>query len=430
MIDLQLHHRLSDLDATALEALNRRSRRASPFSSPRWLSAFMANDRDYLASSAEPWLLEAREHGRLVGFLPLKRTVDRHGRRLSWVSTLETERPQAVALPDDEVRVAQACYRFLVERWTEWDLLELSQQDPTSALHAGPPSLSHHWLRRLPDRQNNVVSLSYPDGKAYVAAMAQKMRWNLKKQLSQLLAHEGLEVLIGQTPASREPLFELLKDVEARSWKPRSDATMAGREATYRTVMADDAAPFRFSVYVLLLDGAPLAGGIWGDYGDNSYFLQSVYAEEHEALSPGTLVVWVALEQALRAGRKEFNMLPDFSYYKSRWLAQTLETETVQLFRYGSRYHLKAALGDFRRRVMSRPSAVAPPSNPYREAAGKAVAHPAVDLDRARTLTTTARAAGARVYAIAELRALSPFPAKEAGGRGSPEPRRAGRSPS
>jgi hypothetical protein len=412
MIEVQLHHQLSAIDAAAIEALNLRSRRASPFLGPAWLEAFVAGDRGYLDERPCLWLLSALEGGRTIGFLPLKLTESRFGRKLSWVSTVEIERPQTVALPEDEKRVAEAFSGLLLDRWTEWDLLELSQQDPTSALYQSPPGLRRHWFRRLPDRQNNIVPLRYPDMKALVAAMSNKMRWNLKKQLSGLLTRDGLEVLVGAEPAAREPLFQLLKDVEARSWKLRGDATMASREGTYRTVMADERAPFRLFVYVVMLDGAPIAGGIWGEYGENSYFLQSAYAEEHTELSPGTLVAWIALEAALRAGRKEFNMLPDFSYYKTRWLAEVTETETVQVFRYGSRYQLKAALGDFRRKVLPPPSAKAPPSNPYRDAAGRAREIPQVDLTRAATLAAAAKAAGARVVTSAELCLRSPFAAK------------------
>ncbi|MBS1153926.1 MAG: hypothetical protein H6Q89_5624, partial [Myxococcaceae bacterium] len=291
-----------------------------------------------------------------------------------------------------------------------WDLLELSQQEPKSPLYAGPElPLRHHWKRHLPDRHNNVMQVTFADAKAYAAAMSQKMRWNVKKQLKTLFSASGLTALVSSQPGPRATLYELFLDIERRSWKERGSAGVGSREDTYRAVLADPSAPLELFVAVLLLDGLPIGGSVWGTYGLNSYYFQSVYAESHEALSPGTLMTWLPIQSALATRRAQFNMLPDFSYYKSRWLAETIQTETLQVFRVGSRYHLKAALGDFRRRIMKGNEAPKVLANPWKEKAGKASAAPPVDRARVDGLAQAARAAGATVLDLAALKALSPF---------------------
>lgn len=410
MIEVRCHAALSELDAAQMEALNRASRTASPFGSPYWLARFLEHDRDHRALAPELMFLAAYEGKALTGFLPLKRTVDHVGRKVSNLITLEIERPPVVALPKDEARVAQAFYRYLVHRRSEWDLLELSQQDPASPLYAGPDfPLSHHWLRRLPDRANNVMQVTHPDPKAFAAALSQKMRWNVKKQLKTLLAAPGITAMASNQPAARAALYELFLDIEHRSWKERGAAGVGSREATYRAVLADPHCPVEFHVVVLFQHGLPIGGSVWGDYGEHSYYFQSVYAESHEALSPGTLMTWLPIQSAIAHHRKQFNMLPDFSYYKSRWLAATVETQMVQLFRVGSRYHLKAVLGDFRRKIQKAADAARPLKNPYKEAAGKPAAPPPVDRARIDTLTAAATAAGATLLDAPALAALSPF---------------------
>lgn len=411
MIEVRAHTSLTELDGPQMEALNRASRNASPFASPYWLDAFMRHDRDFRAAQPEPLFLAAYEGKALTGYLALKRVHDGVGRKLTNLITLEVERPQVVASPKDEARVADAFFRYLVHRRAEWDLLELTQQDPKSALYAGPEfPLPRHWLRRMPDRANNVMDVTYADPKAFAAALSQKMRWNVKKQFKTLFAAPGLGALVSNQAAARAALYELFLDIEHRSWKERGSAGVGVREDTYRAVLADPFCPVDFHVLVLFQDGLPIGGSVWGVYGTTSYYFQSVYAESHEALSPGTLMTWLPIQSALATKRAQFNMLPDFSYYKSRWLAATVETEMVQIFRVGSRYHLKAVLGDFRRKIQRHLDAQRPQlKNPYKEAAGKAPAPAPVDRAKVEALAAKARAEGAIVLDASALAALSPF---------------------
>jgi hypothetical protein len=410
MIEVRAHSTLADLDPAQMEALNRGSRNASPFASPYWLAQFLRFDREHKQHTPEVLILAAYDGAALTGYIALKATVDGNGRKLSCLITLEVERPQVVALPQDEARVAQAFFRYLVHRQHEWDLLEVSQQDPKSALYAGPDfPLNRHWMRRLPDRQNNVMQVTYADARAYAAAMSQKMRWNVKKQFKSLFAAPGLSALVSNKPVARANLYELFLDIERRSWKLRGSAGVGSREDTYRAVLADPAAPLEFFVAVLMLDGLPIGGSVWGNYGNNAYYFQSVYAESHEALSPGTLMTWIPIQSALTSRRTQFNMLPDFAYYKSRWLADTIDTETLQVFRVGSRYHLKAVLGDFKRKIMKGNETAKVLANPYKEAAGKANTSAPVDRVRVEALTAAARAAGATELDALALKTLSPF---------------------
>ena len=156
---------------------------------------------------------------------------------------------------------------------------------------------------------------------------------------------------------------------------------------------------------MLCLDGLPIGGSVsrTGRPATTSSGLAS-----REALSPGTLMTWLPIQSALATRRSQFNMLPDFSYYKARWLAETIETETMQLFRVGSRYHLKAILSTFRGRILKGNRATKVLANPYKEAAGKAATPAEVDRARIDALVTAARAAGATELDGAALKALQP----------------------
>ena len=409
MIEVRVHHHLAELDPAAMEKVNASSARASLFSSPVWLNHFLTHDPYFKERGAKPYILAAWEGGVLKGYLPLKTVIERGGHVLSSLISLEVERPGVVAAPEDLARVTQAFFRVLLNRADEWDLLEFVQQDAESPLFHGPAGLTgRHWLRRLPDRNNNVLALPFADVGAYAASLSKNMRHSTKKQLKGLLTSAGLTLTTAKTPAACSALFEVFLDIERRSWKPRADATVGTREQMYRAAFADHAV--ETVACIACLDGLPMAGSIWVHYGKNTYHLQTIYSEAHEGLAPGTLMMVVTLADAIERKSEVFDMLPDFSHYKARWGTKTIETQWVQIFRVGSKRHLRAVAGDFWRRVKPKPAEdAAKGKNPYKVAAGAASVEVPVDRPRLAALLAEARAAGALEHAAAALAPRNPF---------------------
>lgn len=403
-IEVRAHQSLNELDPVAMEKVNASSTRASLFAGPAWLSHFVTHDLGFHERGSKPFILAAWEGGTLKGYLPLKANHDRGGRVLSSIITGEVERPQVVCAPEDEERVTQAFIRFLLDGPAEWDLLEFVQQDQTSLL-ASPPGLTgRHWLRRLGDRPSNVLALPFADMTEYAGSLSKSMRYTKKRELKGILAAPGLTVTIGKNPRACAALFEVLLDIERRSWKHRVDAGVGTRVKTYRAALADPRV--ETAACIASVDGVPMGGSLWVHYGKRSYHLQTVYAESYEALAPGTLLTCVTIADVLERKSVAFDMLPDFSHYKVRWGAQAIETQWVQIFRVGSRRHLTAVAGDFWRKVNPRPQeAGAQGKNPYRLAAGKAVAERSFDKGRLDALLCAAREAGATVQDAATLSA-------------------------
>ncbi len=408
MIEVRAHQSLNELDPVAMEKVNASADRASLFASPAWLSHFVAHDVDFNAHGARPFILGAWEGATLKGYLPLKANHNRGGRVLSSLISAEVERPRVVAAPEDDQRVSQAFVRALLNCAEEWDLLELYQQDEASSLAAPAGLTDRHWLRRLADRPNNVLELPFGDMAEYAASLSSSTRYTRKRELKAILAAPALKVLIAQNPAACTALFEVFLDVERRSWKHRVDAGVGSREKTYRAALADPRV--ETSACIACIEGVPMGGSLWVNYGKRSFHLQTVYAEAYEALAPGTLLTCLTIADALERRHVAFDMLPDFSHYKSRWGAQTIETQWVQIFRVGSRRHLRAVAGDFWRKVRPPPPSVGTVGkNPYRVAAGRASASTFFDKAHLDSLLATARAAGAVEQDAATLTARKLF---------------------
>ncbi len=433
MIEVNQHRSLEALRSLRdeLDRLNRASQRRCPFTTFALLQNVVQNDEVFRRAGApKPLFLTAHENGRLLGLLPLRATTERIGRvpytKLEWLLTLEVDRPHLVARPEDERAVARAMWRYLA-RDVRWSMLELQQQDADSAMTAAMEATDapRFYVRELASREGNVLQLKdahgaprFPDAAGYIQALSRKQRSNVKRSVLDTLARPGMTMLSSARGDVAPLLFDLYLDVERRSWKARSDAAVSRsteRIAYYRALFAADA-PMKLCVDVLLEDGVPVAGHVTGTYEGAMYFLQTVYDERLDDVSPGTLMLLWSLKQAVGDGVLAFNMLPDFSYYKSRWLADVVPTKTLQVFRTGSLPWAKAMAGEVKRRVDARrgktPTTSAALQNASKlEADRRADAPPPPPADRdlaARVLLEVDRLGVKPVTAAEQLKAL-PF---------------------
>lgn len=86
--------------------------------------------------SDELYVITVREAGRLIGVLPLVRVIERHYRMdlrvLRHIGIWEGERPGVLALLDDPDRIWAAAWDALVQRRSDWQVLDLRELDPGS----------------------------------------------------------------------------------------------------------------------------------------------------------------------------------------------------------------------------------------------------------------------------------------------------------
>ncbi|HKE94602.1 MAG TPA: hypothetical protein VKB34_09875, partial [Povalibacter sp.] len=141
--------------AAQIDAVNLAAARPDPFATCEFYLNFLrrpefADDRVCL------WFLAAFEGSELIGYLALKETTARtpfgRTRVLDCLVGHEGDRPQVMARPAHLAAVIAEFYAWLQGCKRGWDLLELPQQDDTSALYPLPPEvrLTGYWVRDYP----------------------------------------------------------------------------------------------------------------------------------------------------------------------------------------------------------------------------------------------------------------------------------------
>jgi CelD/BcsL family acetyltransferase involved in cellulose biosynthesis len=265
-----------------------------------------------------------------------------------------------------------------------------------------------------------VIPLAWPNLQAYAAALSSNQRTHARKRLRALLAL-GPVSYQASGASDPAPLLDVYLDLEQRSWKARDDGSAAihrnpGRVAYYRALL-DDRSPLRLSFEFLLLGQRVVAGQILGTYGNRLYHLHTTFDAACAEASPATTLMLLTVRRALAGGHDALNLLPDFAYYKRRWLAEVTETRRLQVFRIWSAHGLKALLGSARRALRRAGPGHSLDHNPSRrsaEAASPALLAPASTLDQGELppdprLVEAARAPGAELLGPAELAQVFSF---------------------
>jgi CelD/BcsL family acetyltransferase involved in cellulose biosynthesis len=412
---------LSDLGSWGrdVDALNLASRRPSPFHTIEYLKAFLSSD-EYEAPGATPLLLLAREDERLVGFLPLRRRPERifglPCTRIEFLTTHDTERPALLARPEDEVRCAEAFLRHLAEREKGWSFLELLEQDASSPFLAFPglPRERYHG-RHFPNNPSATVHLDEPTFEEWFHRLdrerSKRIKYKLASPARELLAAGQAEFVACEGRAVGTELLDVYLDLEARSWKAKAKAGVGRhprRVALFRRMLQLEVCdPPVF--HLLLLDGVPIAGMFSLVFHGTAYQMETVFDADFAPYAPGNLVFLLAVRDAVANSIHAYNLLTNFAYHKSRWGATITDTAAIQIYRRGGLHHVKAVLGELKRRwwgarlqqneakrnlTKKREGArTDPPENdaPLTPRAGTTDAHAAAQVNTARVLPEVER---------------------------------------
>ncbi len=376
MIDVRTFHTMEELAPfrAELDQLSRESPRRSPFSTLAYAVACLAADPS-LAQECTPWICAAFEDARPIGYLALRLVPERSGgmvnHKLEHLATCGVDRPHLVARQKDEARSAEAIIQHLANS-KGWSFLKLTQQDLTSELRGPIRAMDsvRYYQRELEDRQTTSVPIVWGTLAEYVRALSGRHRSHVKRMTLDTLSLGKMTALRSSNPEALPALLELYLSIEKRSWKGHGEASMSGspwRERLTRWMMAHGS-PMALTIEILLDDDHPVCGTITGDYEGSVYFLYTAFDDAYRAVAPGAAMLLFGIERAILGGFTAFNMLPDYAYYKRRWLGAVTETKTIQVYRTLSALHAKARLGEIHRWLTGGDDPAAELFNPERRA--------------------------------------------------------------
>lgn len=411
--------------STEIDRLNLAAPRPNPFMSSAFLTCY-ASHIDYYTPGHEERLFLIRDGDALIGCAPMRRSRSRFGGdRFRLLAPLDTDRPGILWSPENEQRVATALVRHLCEHETGWGMVEFFGQQRANALHLASHAAagSRFRTRDIELEPYNEIPLGYDNLSAYYRSLSPKMRSNIGRQTRKLFANGVAELLLAEGPQAATAWFDAYCDLDGRSWKRGTQASIqrdARRVRFYREIAAARGG-LDPSFIGIVFDGMLIAGLLVGSNQTASpsfhgaWCLEMAYDQSQAELGPGQLLLLLAMGEAIRRGDRHLNFMQNFAYYKHRWKAEAIDAVSVQLIRRASLQNLRASLGELKKRwtrKRAQPSTEAAGHHDATQAAMNLAKVAPQAQERARGLAATALdfvGSGVRRLGREQARAYLPF---------------------
>lgn len=308
----------------AWEELWPRCPNATPFQSPDWLIAWWNH-----LGRGELLVLILRHDGRLVGIAPLFIDSDTDSgverdepvRRVLVMGTGVTDHLDILIEPELAEPGAAAVLAHLGASASRWDVLDLHQLRPGAALLRA--ALPAGWSERNePQESCPVLPLParYEALPAGGAGLAKRARYYRRRagRLAPLRFHTA-----GSDDV--EPLLHELFRLHGDRWSARGEPGIFAQDAVRRfhlSAATGLAARGVLRLYALRL-GDDVAAVFYGFlHRRRAYVYIAGFDPRFASLSPGTVLLAHAIEEAIGEGAVEFDFLRGREAYKYRWGAR------------------------------------------------------------------------------------------------------------
>ncbi|MFK7917515.1 MAG: GNAT family N-acetyltransferase [Ilumatobacter sp.] len=342
--------------------LNLESRRQCPFFTPEYIDASIAHSEEFDGDAIDAFVLVVKAaNAEVIGMLPLRRTWNRAAvpfRQIEFLAGSEVDLPDVIAAQVHETTVAEAVMSYVPKLLRSASAVHLPKLSAHSAMFPARESASTWWTQRQegPGMPVSHIPIVHHSVDEYFGALSKRMRSNVSRLGRRLDAAGEVEVLSGSASAALLELFEAYLLLEDRSWKRSTEAAIRRHDQRVQMFreLFTTADAVTHHVELVMLDGQPIAGLISMSLGSSSFLMETCYDERFSEFSPSNLLILLAIDRAIRAGKTEVSLHGHFDYYKHRWLAEMVDTCDVRVVRPGSVPQVRTSLGGLARRLAGR----------------------------------------------------------------------------
>lgn len=310
-----------------------------PFYRPEWIRAHLRA----FAPQARLLLVTSCIAGRLRAILPLieerRSLAGVPTRVLRSPANVHSGRFDLVRGPGSEGEAATAALWRFLETDSQWDALELDYVPCDAALELllAAAARDGYSTEREEGWRTPYIPLgghAGSEGRGLEGTDA-KFRANLRRRLRKLSSRGS--VTLRRIDRADPVVLQRIYDVEASGWKGRegSAITSNGDTRQFYDEIAREAERYGYlSLYLLELDGRPVAGH-FGLAHRGRYFLpKPTYDESYREYSPGQLLIQGILADCVERGHHEFDFLGHLADWKADWTSSVRIHNSWHVFRH------------------------------------------------------------------------------------------------
>jgi len=304
---------------------------ATSFQRPEWILAWIQSFQP-----AEPMLITVRRNGRLVGLAPLLIYSDRDERVLAFMGggvsdyldvLVEQEQEQERRYAD---QVVPLIWNQIMQESSRWDRVDFTDLPSNSLLLQNSPQVGNFEIE-----QHNacpVIKVCATPSDVRNLVPARQLR-NLRNARARLERAGQARVELA-TAETLDRFLDALIRLHGHRWRQSGSPGVLADEVVqqfHRRVAVQFLEKGVVRLYGLVLDGRIIASLYSFFETDAVRFYLQAYDPEFAWLSPGTQIIGAMIEDAVRAGKTEIDLLRGREAYKYAWGARDVPTFRLQL---------------------------------------------------------------------------------------------------
>lgn len=170
---------------------------------------------------------------------------------------------------------------------------------------------------------------------SYLDSLHANHRINLGKMLRRLHKDFDVSLHVAATESERQWAMDVFVRLHLRRWSEKGGSTALNKKELidfHRAFSEISLEQGWLKLYTLLLNGVPVSSLYVFKYRDVYYHYQSAFDPDYRKYSLGTVIVALAIKDAIEDGAVEFDFLHDNETYKYLWARQERELIRLELY--------------------------------------------------------------------------------------------------
>jgi CelD/BcsL family acetyltransferase involved in cellulose biosynthesis len=295
------------------------------FSTWEWIYTWWEN----FGEAYKLLILFVYEGSEVKGILPLtsRKEIFRNrwltGRILDYCGSIDVypDHLDIIASKDDAKNCINAIFEFLSSKYKAWDVLQLSHLSEESNLISCSHRKEFHF-----DSKTNVATVapftpllgSFED---YIKRFDHKQRYNIRRMKKKLYESHGIKYMSCDPLQNNDCLMTLFKLHEKRAKEKNIISTFKGpRIFNFHNALLGRTSKNGWPWLRSLGNEREIISVFYGfSLGGRLFNYQVAHDPVWEKYSPGTVLLYCVIEDAMNNGCKEFDFLRGNEKYKSTW---------------------------------------------------------------------------------------------------------------
>ncbi|MBA3915151.1 MAG: GNAT family N-acetyltransferase [Acidobacteriales bacterium] len=309
---------------------------ATTFQRPEWLWPYMK-----FFPPSEPFLLEFRRGEKLVGLAPFLIYQQEGMRVLGLIGGGLSDYLDILVHPHHQQDVLRSLAVQLERCADKWDRIEFTDLPPHS------PLLKLDQFMKADIGGHDICPvLELPRELSALGATVPAHKLRNLRNARRRLAREGSGSVDLATPQNAPAFLETMIQLHSTRWSTEGNPGVFADpmvRAFHRAVVPALAEAGVLRLYLLHLNGDPIASLYALFEAEVAYCYLQGYDPDHRVLSPGTHILGAGIEDAIREGKHRLDMLRGQEAYKYAWGAKDQSTLRLQISQPAARSRPRAA---------------------------------------------------------------------------------------